>query len=368
MKMSRLKQNTTQRNGVKIFGSYRVEVNLSTGKEKVTLKGITNKRIALRIKNKVDEIELQSKLFPNENDWIKELYIACGREDLIPNHNDLIPTISEGFKELLSTKQLHKQITKQKTIDAYESAQRLMLKVIGDIPVNQISIMHKAKLELELHSRNYKDNTINIYTRNVMQFLNWCVEVNYLDKLPFKIKQIKVQQNDNVWIQPDEFERIISVMDEVSKSYAIVAYKTGLRKCELNTDPNDKAFNGLYHSIQWVEEDEIWKITVNGKGGKVADIILPNYIKDSYDIMVANRLHPTTISKKFKKACIKVGLPQFYFHHLRHTYSSELAMKTNDAYLIQIAMRHSSLNTTQRYLNDNQLKWNKLRESEVFKA
>jgi hypothetical protein len=63
---------------------------------------------------------------------------------MIPNYNELIPTIKEGFEELISTKQLHKEITKQKTIDAYLYAQDLMLQVIGNIPVNQISSMHKS--------------------------------------------------------------------------------------------------------------------------------------------------------------------------------------------------------------------------------
>ena len=364
--MSRLQRNSTQRNGKKVLGSYRLEVNLSIGLVKITLKGITNKRVAKQIQRKVDEIEEKSKLFPNDNDWLKETYIACSREDMIPNHNELIPTIKKGFEELISTKQLHKEITKQKTIDAYLSAQSLMLKVIGDIPVNQISTMHKVQIEKELHNRNYSDNTINIYSRNVMQFLNWCVEIQYLDKLPFKIKQIKVVPNKKTWIKKDEFDLIIAEMDEVSRAYAIVSYHTGLRKSELNNNKFDKAYNGLYHSLKF--KDNLYQLCVYGKGGKYREVPLMRSIKKEYDIMVENRLHPTTISKKFKKACIKVGLPHYHFHHLRHSFSSNLTMITKDAYLISTAMGHSSLNTTQKYLNDKTLKWTKLVESEVFKA
>ena len=135
--MSRLKRNTTQRNGKKVLGSYRLEVNLSTGREKITLKGITNKRVAKQIQRKVDEVEVKSKQFPNQNDWLKETYIACGREDLIPNYNDVIPTIKEGFDELIDTKSMHKEITKQKTIDAYRYACGVLVKVVGNIRINQ---------------------------------------------------------------------------------------------------------------------------------------------------------------------------------------------------------------------------------------
>jgi len=364
--MSRTRQNTTQRNGKKVLGSWKIYCTLSCGSYGITLKGVKSKRIANQVKHKVNEIERLSKQFPNQKDWLKETYIACGREDMIPNYNDLIPNIKEGFEELISTKQLHKEITKQKTIDAYLYAKSLMLKVIGNISVNQISSMHKVQIEKELHSRDYSDNTINIYSRNIMQFLSWCVEHEYIDKLPFKIKQIKVVANKKTWIKKDEFDLITSKMDKVSRAYAVVSYHTGLRKSELNDNKYDKAYNGLYHTLKI--KDNLYQLCINGKGGKYREVPLMESIKDEYDIMVKNRLHPTTISKKFKKACIKVGLPHYHFHHLRHSFSSNLTMITQDAYLISTAMGHSSLNTTQKYLNDKTLKWSKLVESEVFKA
>ena len=199
-----------------------------------------------------------------------------------------------------------------------------------------------------------------------MQFLRWCEEVQYLDKVPFTIKQIKVVANKRTWIQKDEFDLITSKMDKVSRAYAVVSYHTGLRKSELNDNKYDKAYNGLYHTLKI--KDNLYQLCINGKGGKYREVPLMESIKDEYDIMVKNRLHPTTISKKFKKACIEVGLPHYHFHHLRHSFSSNLSMQTQDAYLISTAMGHSSLNTTQKYLNDKTLKWSKLVESEVFKA
>ena len=193
MTMSRIKQNSTQRNGKKVWGSYKIYCTLSSGTYGITLKGIKDKRTANQFKVKVNEIERLSKQFPNQKDWLKETYIACGREDLIPNYNDVIPTISQGFDELIETKTMYKSIRSQSTIDTYKLACRLLIDVVGDIPINQISSMHKTKLQLELNSRGYSDNTINIRVRNIMQFLRWCEELEYLDKVPFQIPQIKVK-------------------------------------------------------------------------------------------------------------------------------------------------------------------------------
>ena len=41
--MSRLKQNTTYRNGKRILCSWSVIANLSTGQERITLKGIKDR-------------------------------------------------------------------------------------------------------------------------------------------------------------------------------------------------------------------------------------------------------------------------------------------------------------------------------------
>ena len=87
--MAYLKQNSNSRG----FFSWSVIVNLSVGKHRITLKGITDKRLATRFKNKAIEIETKSKLFPDNKDWLKETYIALGRADLIPNVNHLIPRI-----------------------------------------------------------------------------------------------------------------------------------------------------------------------------------------------------------------------------------------------------------------------------------
>ena len=79
--------------------------------------------------------------------------------------------------------------------------------------------------------------------------------------------------------------------------------------------------------------------------------------------MISKVHHPCTYSKKFKDACIKVGQPHLRFHDIRHSFCQNQSLETTDALLLQLKMRHSSLSTTQNYLNDTQLKWTKQVES-----
>ena len=262
---------------------------------------------------------------------------------------------------MIESKKMYGVITSQQITDCYSYACKLMIEILGNVKINQIVKSHQPKIESYLHKNYDSAHTINIRVRNMMQFLNWCVEQEYIDKLPFKIKQIKTTDKTQSWIKPDVFKEIVSGMGLEYRAYCEVAYHTGLRLRELNTNPSNKAYRGKYHTLKRVESNGInlWQIEVVGKGNKTERIILPDAVKPMYDVMIRNEYHPTTISKKFKDACIKAGLPHLRFHDIRHSFCSNLSLKTTDAYLLQNVMRHSSLQTTQNYLNDTQLKWSK---------
>ena len=355
--MAYLNRNSKSVNGKMTYYNWSI-CSSTFGINNLSLK-TDDKRIANRIKNKVNDLEEQSKLYPDNRDWVAEMYSVCGRKDKLPNYNSLIPSISQGFKEMIESKKMYGVINSEQTIDCYSLACRLLIEILSDLKVNQIVKSHKPKIESYLH-RNYdNENTINIKVRNIMQFLNWCLEMEYIDKLPFQIKQIKVKTKSKSWIKPDVFKEIVSGMGLEYRAYCEVAYHTGLRLRELNTNPSNKQYRGKYHSLKRVETNGIkhWQIEVVGKGDKVAHIILPDEVKPMYDIMIANEFNPNTISKKFKDACIKKGQPHLRFHDIRHSFCSNRSLETTDAYLLQLQMRHSSLATTQNYLEDSNLKW-----------
>ena len=359
--MAYLKRNIKYLNGKKYLYSYRIEGNIIGVKYSITLKGITNKPKANQFCLKAKEIEERAKLYPTDRVWIDEMHIALARQDLLPNYNDTIPTIKSAWKELVDEKIMHKQVKVGNTTKSYEYAQDILIEVLGNIPVNQISKVHKPKLINALGNRGWSDNTINQRVRNIMLFLRWCLEMAYIDRLPFKLRQISVAKRTKTWIQETDFNLICSVMDEVYKSYAIVSYHTGLRLRELNTNPDDRMYKGLYHVLS--RKDNAYKLKVYGKQNTIKDIVLPDEFKSEYDVMVANRRNPNNVSKAFKRACEKVGFGHYRFHDIRHTFCSNYVLKTDNAYLLKLAMRHSSLNTTQGYLNDSKLGWKMLLEN-----
>jgi integrase len=294
-----------------------------------------------------------------------ELYYTLGQQHKLPEYVSEIPSISEGFAQLIAERKMYGSISKQSTIDCYRFAQEFLIDTIGDIRIHQISPVHKTRIETNLQRKGWSKNTINIRSRNIMQFLRWCVEQRLITTLPFHLKQISVQKKEKAWIAPEQFEQITDKMNPVYKAYAMVAYHTGLRLREVNTDPNDKAYNGLYHTLE--QMDGLWKMKVFGKQGIIADIILPQNIKPYYDTMIANRRHPSNVSKAFRIAARSLGY-SYCFHDTRHSFCSNQSLQHQDAFLLKLKMRHSSLNTTQTYLNDTVLGWIKQVESEKYNA
>jgi len=57
--------------------------------------------------------------------------------------------------------------------------------------------------------------------------------------------------------------------------------------------------------------------------------------------------------REFKKACRKIGLPNFRFHDLRHTVGTRLAQAGHDLYAIAKVLGHKQLSTTERYAKHN---------------
>ena len=84
--MSSLKRNYTYRHNKRIMGSYALVVNLPSGKQRITLKGITSEKQARVFQQKANQVEYNAKLFPADKDWLVEMYYTLGQFDKAADH------------------------------------------------------------------------------------------------------------------------------------------------------------------------------------------------------------------------------------------------------------------------------------------
>ena len=374
--MSQLVRNSTYKNGVRKFGNYTLRVYLPKVRLNIPL-GINDKKKAKFIQRNVNQIERDANRY-QDKDYRNDIYIACSYKPKVDvpifKFDTLFVKMIKGkVKDEVMNPRTREFILGKKNKSGLVVGgiyPMFIRDIFGKLDIRDVSVAHKDKLIDKLNSgyikggkrKMYSESSINIVKRNLISFFNWLVEEDYLDKIPFKLKQVKKKSiGQNVWIKPSVFEQICTYAHFTDVAYFKMAYHTGLRLRELRTPELIKSSSSitLYHTLKQ-ESGNYW-IEVYGKGGKVKQLPLIKGLKPYYDTMIANPKAPRTITANFKKACRLSGHGDFHFHNLRASFISNLAMSNTNPKVIKELARHSDLKiTSEHYLADNQMNKNML--------
>ena len=372
--MSQLYRNTSYIKGVRYFGNYSLRAYLPKSRLTIPL-GHKDKKKGKAVQSAVNEIEKNAIRYPDK-DFTNDIYVSCSYQ---PKVDIPVYKFDRLFNRMIKGKVKDSVInSRTKEIIMGKKHKRsglviggiypLFIKgIFGRLDIRDITPAHKDMLLDKLDKGylksgarvKYSDASTNLVKRNMTTFLNWLVEEDYLDKVPFKMKQTKSKGmlTQNNWIKKSVFYEICSYAHFTDVAYFKVAYNTGLRLRELRTHIEDSSSIKCYHSIK--RESGLYWIEVYGKGGKVAEIPLQEHIKADYDTMVANPKNPRTISANFKMACRLAGYEHFHFHNLRASFISNLAIVGTPAKVIKELARHSDLKiTSSHYLGDKDMNKN----------
>jgi len=185
-------------------------------------------------------------------------------------------------------------------------------------------------------SSRYNKVTTNIRLRSIRAMLNYLYEKEKIKEIPFKVKQVKVDDNLPKFIRPSEFEKILeNTEDKRLKIVFKVYYETGLRLDELNNSHRDGSFVVVTHS----------------KTGKQRIVPLPN--PEEYDLAKAFNFSKYFITRKFSEVCRKIGLRGKTIHCLRHSFALKKLLETNNVYTVKELLGHSTVKVTEIYLKFN---------------
>jgi len=181
----------------------------------------------------------------------------------------------------------------------------------------------------------YNATTVNIRLRGVRAFLHWLVESGYLEKMPFKVKMVKLPNTLPKFLTPSEVEAIYAkVEDPVLMSIFRVYEGTGMRLSELKNSVLEGKF-----------------LRVTGKGNKERIIPIPETLLHDYHIAKQAHYRPDRITKAFTEARRKAGIEDNKtLHALRHTYALRMLIELRDVHLVQKLLGHSSVVVTEIYL------------------
>lgn len=163
-------------------------------------------------------------------------------------------------------------------------------------------------------------------------------------QLPKKVRKPKKLP---VWITQEEFKLLIKNTNKKEHKLAfLLGFESGLRISEvLKLEPRD--INPTEKSI----------LIRQAKGSKDRVVSLPKHFRAEYLRMLPLKMGVRALQIAFKKSCEKAGLlknkPELHFHSLRHGFANHAVSKGVPIHHVRTLMGHSSISTTNVYLQAN---------------
>ena len=165
-----------------------------------------------------------------------------------------------------------------------------------------------------------------------------------------KVKLLRGEVKRLRYLADDEAERLISHCEPYLKPIVITALNTGMRKSEiLNLTWNRVDMLNRIILLDTTKNGERREIPINDNlYGALTGIIRQINVK--YVFFNPHTLKPyKDIKKAFSAALGKSHILDFRFHDLRHTFASQLVMKSVDLATVRDLMGHKDIKMTLRY-------------------
>ena len=266
----------------------------------------------------------------------KEALIKAGLLESLEMNK--MPKVSEAIQAFL--KESNNNGLNQNTVKHYDYAlKHLSNNVNKSINVNRLTESDCDKLKTFLLN-TYTRSTVNSYLKSINVFLSWA-EKKFKIKLPPRIQLVKSEKILPEFLTPDELDRIYKLCDDKKMLSTFKIYEhTGIRLRELHACDLDITNNGTYIKLQ------------RTKGKRERIIPIPLGIVEDFKIAVQGGIYkPNRISKTFSKLRDKAGVSSNKsLHSLRHTFALRKLLELGNIYLVKEMLGHSSVNTTQIYL------------------
>lgn len=352
-------------------------------RKKMISTGTSNKKIAEKILDRINEIE---NLRKTEEKFIRLLYTDIQYDKLILKDIDemhgIDKTITLGAASETFLKSKGPKI-KKGTLQSYKQSVNDLCTSLGNSKrINEIK-KQDYDILLSFLMNKYVPTTVNIRQRSIKTFFNWCIEYDYLDKMPFKIKMLKIEQLPK-FLMPNEINGIYKyVGDEVMAAIFRMYESTGMRLSELYSCQ----YGGNY-------------LEIVGKGGKVRFIPFDKDNEQNFQIAIASGYSTDKISRAFtitwrkhlihqnpqylkgqnvnelsetdvKVIAFKILESQYAkqikksklsknekriaqasgknLHCFRHTYAVRKWQETGDIYMVKNLLGHTGISTTEKY-------------------
>jgi len=238
-----------------------------------------------------------------------------------------------------------------------------ILTVFGDRRLSEITY-----LDLETYRNRRKatptrtgtaraDATVNREVATLKHMLSKAVEWSLLETSPFAKGKGLIYRENNLrlkFLTETEIDALLKACARHLKPIVEAAIHTGMRKGEILSLKWEQIRNGLIYLTE-TKSGKARQIPINDRLEQLLrELRQKNQLKSQYVFCGPDGKRLYWIARSFNTACKKVGLEDFRFHDLRHTFASHLVMKGASLKAVQELLGHADLKMTMRYAHLSQ--------------
>ena len=297
--------------------------------------------------------------------WVSKVFPGISKTEAKERLEDIRSNIRRGLiglpqaRKILTLKEYAGKYLelsrndKENTRAAKKRAVKVLTKYLGDYRLDKITSFIVEKFRIERQDKDgVKPSAINMDTAFLGHMFNTAIKQGLLDKNPCQnVKRLKVTQTKDRVLSQDEISLLLNKLEGKNRLMVLVGLSTGLR------------LGGIL-SLSWADMDlNKGLIHSSHKTGKMVSIPISDYLigelRKWKETNTGNRLfvegkitHKVVVkySEHFSQLFKSMGIDNFTFHNLRHTFASILQGELGiGAVVVQGMTGHSSLGMLQKY-------------------
>lgn len=278
---------------------------------------------------------------------------------------------------------------KKLAYNTYHKKEKLYNKYIKGAFTSPLSKIKKQELLKFIDNLDTTNKQKNEITKIIKPFLNWCVENEIIIFNPLtNVKEYKVEKEEMDYWQPNELKQFLEYINnkfETSKKidekeslyrikmFVLIGFILGDRPGEtraltFGSVNENKSQIIIKHSINYDPNSSDYLSSTKTYWSQ-REIDVSNYLIDEikkYRYFLENEMcynitnstlifsnfktnkpfSDDSIRKRFKKYCIKAGVPYIKPYGLRHTYTATMMLEEKPLYAISSRLGHKNYSTT----------------------
>jgi integrase len=197
-----------------------------------------------------------------------------------------------------------------------------------------------------------KDASVNREMSCLHHLFSKAVEWGLMEKSPFEHKKSLILKENNKrlrFLNDAEISSLLAACSLHLRPIVSCAILTGMRRGEILSLKWEQVRNGFIY-LERTKTNEARQIPVSDALEAVFKVIRRReHLRSDYVFTFRQERIQDTVKKAFAGAVKKVGLVDFHFHDLRHTFASQVLLNGGTLHDLRELLGHKSMTMTLRY-------------------